>query len=316
MAPEGELKKRVARKLTKKRKEGQQVTMEIPERFKDGDDADEDCTAIHGGNAFMNQSVFGMIAAAGSQVDFNARFDAQSSDEEDETEPSSQSSELQVDKTQQGKSEKSSAKPDKHKRKFSENKLLRSIPRLGKSKSKSPRSPSSPVPEFPSEPAAPAIQVSRTMSNHAPVMSRMLEARAELSMRPSFDLPRNTPGGLDGEDEGGKGSSSLAKRLMEIFGFETAEDVIEGISPVFFAKPNTNSDRIPLLVIKECITSRLYVHYNQAHLFLCIFTKEICKLDFKIIESCLTLSRMKSSSPDTFRSRVEEIPNLTDTGFG
>jgi len=232
MAPEGEFKKRVAQKLTKKRKEGQQVTMEIPERFKDGDDADEDCTAVHGGNAFMNQSVFGMIAAAGSQVDFNARFDAQSSDEEDETEPSSQSSELQVDKTRQGKSEKVSSKSEKHKRKFSENKLLRSIPRLGKSKSKSPRSPSSPVPESSSEPAAPAIQVSRTMSNHAPVMSRMLEARAEMSMRPSFDLPRNTDGASDTEDEGGKGSSSLAKRLMEIFGFETAEDVIEGIPPV------------------------------------------------------------------------------------
>ncbi|TVY57926.1 Sterol 3-beta-glucosyltransferase [Lachnellula cervina] len=233
MAPEAELKKRVARKLTKKRREDHQVTMEIPERFRDGDDADEDCTAVHGGNPLMNQSVFGMIAAAGSQVDFNARFDAQSSDEEDESvDPSSQSSELQVDKTRQGKSEKASAKPEKHKRKFSENKLLRSLPRIGakaKSNSKSPRRPSSPVPESHFEPAAPAIEVSRsrTLSNHAPVMSRMLEARAELSMRPSFDLPRNTLGASSGEDEGGKGSSSLAKRLMEIFGFETAEDVIE-----------------------------------------------------------------------------------------
>ena len=58
--------------------------MEIPERFKDGDDADEDITLLPGATAYMNQSVFGMIAAAGSQVDFNARFDAQSSDEEDD----------------------------------------------------------------------------------------------------------------------------------------------------------------------------------------------------------------------------------------
>jgi len=283
MAPEGELKKRVARKLTKKRKEGYQVTMEIPERFKDGDDADEDCTAVHGGNPLMNQSVFGMIAAAGSQVDFNARFDAQSSDEEDESvDPSSQSSELQVDKTRQGKSEKESAQPEKHKRKFSENKILRSLPRLGakaKSNSKSPRRPSSPVPGSPSEPPAKEVSRSRALSNHAPVMSRMLEARAELSMRPSFDLPRHTLGASDGEDEGGKGSSSLAKRLMEIFGFETPEDVIEGVSSVTFTKPNTNSDRIPLLATEECITSRLHVHYDQAHLFLCIFTEEICKLD-------------------------------------
>jgi sterol 3beta-glucosyltransferase len=59
----------------------------------------------------------------------------------------------------------------------------------------------------------------------------MLEARAELSMRPSFDMPRTTEGAADAEDEGGKGSSSLAKRLKEIFGFDTAEDVIEGNSP-------------------------------------------------------------------------------------
>ncbi|TVY71189.1 Sterol 3-beta-glucosyltransferase [Lachnellula suecica] len=228
MAPEGELKKRVGRKLTKKRKEGHAVAMEIPERFKDGDDADEDCTALGGANPFMNQSVFGMIAAAGSQADFNARFDAQSSDEEDETEPSSQSSVLQVDKTRQKKLQDASAKPQKHKRKFSENKLMRSLSGLGtrsKSRSKpSPATPSSPGPESPSEPAAPAIQVSKT-PNHAPVMSRMLEARAELAMRPSFDMPRPTDG--DTGDEGGKGSSSLAKRLMEIFGFESPEDVIE-----------------------------------------------------------------------------------------
>jgi sterol 3beta-glucosyltransferase len=105
MAPDEDLKKRVARKLTKRRKEGHQATMEIPERFRDGDDADEDCTAMHGTNGYMNQSVFGMIAAAGSQVDFNSRFDAQSSDEEDDSgEPQTQSSDLQVNKTRKAPS--------------------------------------------------------------------------------------------------------------------------------------------------------------------------------------------------------------------
>ena len=113
MAPEEDLKKRMARKLTKRRKEGHQVTTEIPERFRDGEDADEDCTAPPESKAYMNQSVFGMIAAAGSQVDFNARFDAQSSDEEDDSGvPSSHNSEkdLQVPKSRRdkpaGKSEK------------------------------------------------------------------------------------------------------------------------------------------------------------------------------------------------------------------
>jgi sterol 3beta-glucosyltransferase len=232
MAPEGDNKKRLMRKLTKKRKEGHQVTMEIPEKFRDGDDADEDYATLAVGNAYMNQSVFGMIAAAGSQVDFNARFDAQSSDEEDDSiEPPSRESTggLKVEKTRQDKT----TKPEKHRRKFSENRLLRSLPRLGsrsKSKSKSsspPHSPSSPASDFPSEPVTPTIKLPRMASRDAPVMSRMLNAKAELAMRPSFDMPRSD---TEGGDNGKVGSSSLAKRLMEIFNFETPEDVIEGMS--------------------------------------------------------------------------------------
>jgi sterol 3beta-glucosyltransferase len=229
MAPEEDLKKRVARKLTKRRKEGHKVTVELPERFRDGDDVDEDCTAMHGANAYMNQSVFGMIAAAGSQVDFNARFDGQSSDEDDDSgEPSSQASDLQVEKPRRGKT---SPKPERHhRRKFSENRLLRSISGLGsKSKSKSsPKRSDTSTPESPSESKTPEVQEPRIPFNHAPVMSRMLEARAELSMRPSFDLQRtlDSPTSMDDSDEGV--SSNLAKRLQEIFQFEKAEDVIEG----------------------------------------------------------------------------------------
>ncbi|PVH87910.1 glycosyltransferase family 1 protein [Cadophora sp. DSE1049] len=224
--PEEDLKKRVARKLTKKRKEGRQVTMEIPERFRDGDDADEDCTALHGRNAYMNQSVFGMIAAAGSQVDFNARFDGPSSDEEDDGEPpASLTTELKVDKTRKGKLP---AKPEKnHRRKFSESKLLRSLSGMGRSKSKlSPSGSNSPSPSPSSEAVTPDAPVARTHSRDAPVMSRMLEAKAELSLRPSFDLPRprHTREGAVAEEQT---SSSLAKQLMDIFEFETAEDVIE-----------------------------------------------------------------------------------------
>jgi sterol 3beta-glucosyltransferase len=272
MAPEEDLKKRVARKLTKRRKEGHKVTMEIPERFRDGDDADEDCTALHGPNTYMNQSVFGMIAAAGSQVDFNARFDGQSSDEEDDSgEPSTHSSELQVEKPRRGKT---LAKPEHHKRKFSENKLLRSISGLGsKSKSKSTPKRSDPsTPESTNEFKTPEVHESRLPFNHAPVMSRMLEARAELSMRPSFDLPRTLDGSTPADDAGEEPSSSLAKRLREIFQFEKAEDVIEGRIGDILGHGHADLNRISLLVIKERSPSRLYVHYDQAYLFLCILT--------------------------------------------
>jgi sterol 3beta-glucosyltransferase len=229
MAPDEDLKKRVARKLTKRKKEGHQVTMEIPERFRDGDDADEDCTALHGANAYMNQSVFGMIAAAGSQVDFNSRFDQQSSDEDDDPgEPPSQSSGLRVEKTRR---RKESPKPEKsHRRKFSDVKLLRSLSGLGpRSKSKtSPKESSPSTSESALEPAAPKRLVDRFSSRDAPVMGRMLEARAELSMRPSFDLPRSTGVSTSLVSNGGEASSSLAQQLMDIFQFEKPEDVIEG----------------------------------------------------------------------------------------
>lgn len=275
MAPEEEVKKRVARKLTKKRKENQ-VNMEVPERFQDGDDADEDSSAIPGGNPLMNHSIFGLMVAVGSQVEVNSRFDAQSSDEEGDME---QSSELQVDKTRPVKADKAAGKPEKHhRRKFSEHRLLRSIPRLGSrsksssnSNSKSPRSESPHIPESSSEPTASEVQTPRTKPNHAPYMSRMLEARAELSMRPSSDIPRRSIGGLVGQDEDEKEPSNLAKKLMEIFGFETAEDVIEGMISGLLEDEHANSNRIPLLVTEECIASRLHVHYVQTHLFLRLF---------------------------------------------
>jgi len=234
MAPEDDLKRRVARKLTKKRREGHQVTMEIPDRFKDGDDAEDDCTAPPGTNPYLNQSVFGMIAAAGSQVDFNARFDGQSSDEEaDPGETSAQVSGIQVKKTRQGRPPATTApattsEPKRHRRKFSEHKLIRSLARLPsvRSKSKTPPTTDSPPPELHDGSSPPEIQVSR-MPTHTPVMSRMLEAKAEASLRPSFDLLREGSGLSD--DPKTKHSSSLAKRLMEIFEFEKAEDVIEGL---------------------------------------------------------------------------------------
>lgn len=275
MAPEEDLKKRVGRKLTKKRKEGRQATMEIPERFRDGDDADEDCTALHGRNAYMNQSVFGMIAAAGSQVDFNARFDGQSSDEDEDSgvPPASLTSELQVLKTR-----KLPVKPEKnHRRKFSESKLLRSLGSLGSKSKKEPKTPERPT-TVPSTESIPAKEppAPRTPTRDAPVMSRMLEARAEMSLRPSFDNPRHGPIREIPETEE-QASSSLAKQLMDIFEFEKAEDVIEGMTQLLLSRDKAKIYRIPVLAAEECLTSRLHVYHNKAYMFLRVPTTEICK---------------------------------------
>jgi sterol 3beta-glucosyltransferase len=235
MAPsEDDLKKRVARKLTKRRKEGHQVTMVMPERFNVGDDEEEDCTAPKGNNPYMNQSMFGLIAAAASTADFNSRFDAESSeeDEPEETTPREEKSEP-LPKTRRTPTASTTAgTTSKHRRKFSESKLLSSFSNLGRkgSKSKSSRKSSSSAepkheqPQEPDKPKPPAVQVTQPYARGEPVMSQMLAAKAELSQRPSFDMPRRS-----GErPDGGDSQSSLANRLMEIFEFDTAEEVIEG----------------------------------------------------------------------------------------
>lgn len=90
MAPEQDSGKKVGRKLIKKRKPQRSSSLQYPERLKVGNDEHEDVTAAKGMPAQqMNQSVFSMIAAAGSKVDFNARFEDGSSESEEETDPSS-----------------------------------------------------------------------------------------------------------------------------------------------------------------------------------------------------------------------------------
>lgn len=232
MAPEEDLKKRIGRRLARRRREGRRATLEFPERLQNGDDADEDCTAPDGQNMFMNQSVFGMIAAAGSQVDFNARFDGQSSDDEDESE------ERKSEKDTPEKGPQRTPLPSSQgRRKLSESRLLRTIPTISRKWSREQRPTStgatSPPPkpslstqqELPHETSQDALPPSPRL---APVMSQMLEARAELSQRPSFDSTRRSTEIADKEDPSSNTSASLAHKLMEIFNFEKPEEVIEG----------------------------------------------------------------------------------------
>ena len=124
-----------------------------------------------------------------------------------------------------------------HRRKFSDSKLLRSVPVLSRLATKSREkaaakaskekiqelddddSPMSPSPK------SPAIEITR-----APVMSRMLEARAEMAARPSFDLERLSGEYRDLPEDDDTGPTELAKKLRDIFEFDHPEEVIEGRS--------------------------------------------------------------------------------------
>ena len=253
--------RRVSRKLQKKRRDGlHSPTMELPDRFKDfGDEAEreEDVHpgAYGGGFMNMNQSIFGLIAAAGSRVDFTDRFEGQSSDEEGDGEGGHHRRDGHAPSPLGGRTsqttilpppEASASKgaPKSHRRKISDSRLLKSVPALGRIASRTKaklskgktlpdgqqqhhhvagdESPISPIPESDALESSGFLEPAG--AKLAPVMSRMLEARAEMAARPSFDLER-----LDTAGAAGDGSpTELAKKLMEIFEFDKPEEVIEG----------------------------------------------------------------------------------------
>lgn len=267
MAPlseDGLARRRVSKKLQKRRREDHHPTMELPDRLKDhGDDIDEDVLPPSQGPQMfmnMNQSIFGLIAAAGSNVDFNDRFEGQSSDEEDDADIGGKHKKIRekdqiAQTTVLKKAPSEKEKSEKGRRRLS-GQLLRSLPQLPRlataTRSKFRQSKSSGL--RPSESSAggedegegegegenssspivdsylPPLEVTKTdrEGRLAPVMSRMLEARAEMSSRPSFDLER-----LSGDHRRGDGEESqpsrLARQLKRIFEFDVAEEVIEGI---------------------------------------------------------------------------------------
>ncbi|RMJ12739.1 hypothetical protein CDV36_007610 [Fusarium kuroshium] len=233
------VKKRVSRKLHKRRREDLSATI-FPEPLQESDNSgDEDVVPTQGPPMFMNmnQSIFGLIAAAGSRVDFNDRFDGISSDDEESPEP----------KDRDGPSEdisktsvlKSPGKEKGHRRrKLSEHKLLRSLPALPKFHTKSKRHSSrlsapTEVADESSDASQSGISTPPTFAitrhdsygRQAPVMTRMLEAKAEMSSRPSFDLDRLSSD--VSQSSGSQEPQPLAKKLMEIFEFSEPEQVIE-----------------------------------------------------------------------------------------
>ena len=261
--------RRVSRKLQKKRRDGEHTpTLELPERLRDQADVEEEVLQPrgYGGGMFMNmnQSIFGLIAAAGSHAAFTDRFEAHSSDEDDDDHaehpmaktvggpalgPASSTDHALARTTVFPRHATAHVKSEsRHRRKISESRLLRSMSGLARltdklksSKSSKGKShdddiqeaaPADAASPLPSSDLAPSIEITRTESRTAPVMSRMLEARAKMEARPSFDLDRMADGPssrtADADaDAGETGPTELAKRLKDIFEFDRPEEVIE-----------------------------------------------------------------------------------------
>ncbi len=239
MAPQHDLHKMVGRKLTKKRKPLRASSVQYPARLKEGEDAQEDVTAARGEPAqHMNQSVFSMIAAAGSKVDFNARFEEEeSSDSDDENQASPvpttvdersnyPRTQMPLDEHHEDKFQRGS--PRTPQGKSAEHEGLHSLPKLDlrtiKEQNYMSQSLCLPSSERLDQQASPTGVTPRD----APVMSMMLEAQAGLTPSTSSLETRNTRVEDTHLAVGKDAPTGLANRLMEIFGFERPEEVISG----------------------------------------------------------------------------------------
>ncbi len=289
-AASSEEHRRTTRKLQKKRPDMPDSTPELPGPLQDSDDSADEQFPDHMATPMsvnMNQSIFGLIAAAGSRVDFNTRFDGNSSDEDEnkDTQPGAQGLSQTTVLPSSSKGQRHS-----HKKSRSKHRLLKSLATLPKLKSKAKRESSrlsapnlevggaTDEPSDSSEPSSqPTVALPRSSKRRPSVMSRMLEARAEMSSRPSFDTERTSSDMRAADD--GSDATLLARRLMEIFEFDEPEQVVEG-NILFLPFPDagyTCTDhlrRISLLALAERSSPRVSVHYCQTYLLLCIPTQE------------------------------------------
>ncbi|KAI1148161.1 glycosyltransferase family 1 protein [Nemania diffusa] len=252
-------RRRLSRRILKRHSEGRRPTLDFPDRFRDlRVDADEDVRPPSQGPSMlmnMNQSIFGLIAAAGSTVDFNDRFEGQSSDEDDNNEHGNGGDAKEKGKRRQREqianttilqksspSKEKDTTDEKHRRRIPRQ-LLQSLPQLPRlatrslsQRSKPPKPPhpagtsdpdhGTPTPPV-ADPQSPITEANTTDQGErlAPVMSRMLDARAEMSSRPSFDLEGLSRDLQAAGDE--TGPSALARKLKEIFEFDQLEEVVE-----------------------------------------------------------------------------------------
>ena len=242
MTGEGNEQRRVPRKLSKRPRYSHRLpSAHIPERLRGEEDAQEDVTAPAAGAPspaqYMNQSVFSMIAAAGSRTDFNARFDDSSESEEDqipEDEEEDDNDHMRQSQilprgpetntqplieprkgSNKLKEEDKQSKPDLPDRKILSS-FARRRPKEPSSSSSTPAALNSTIP-LPSEGNR---SLGTFTPRDAPMLTRMVEARAEFN--------NAEDGKVDNIRDRADSSPAtlLATRLMEIFGFAHPETVI------------------------------------------------------------------------------------------
>ena len=210
----------------------------LPERFKDGDDAKLDFTAPpkgmgsrDGNMHYMQQSLFGMIAAVGSRSDFRARFDDSSDGDEDDDSNEKQRKDLRpissnkdplLDQYADDPASKSAYDSEgrgrRHRRTTSENKLVQKLPGRDQKDYGASTPGGSPL-------LMPPRRARSVTPRAAPVLTRMVKAQNRFD---TASVPENPPSRPDSpsQERPQTSGSALSARLMEMFGFDKPEKVV------------------------------------------------------------------------------------------
>ncbi|KAF2422412.1 hypothetical protein EJ08DRAFT_653109 [Tothia fuscella] len=250
------------------------VSMDVPlpDRLKDqGDDEDKEDVTAATTNRYLNQSIFSLVAAAGSTVDFQSRFDENSdsgSDGEDDGRQGERRRSSDLSKTvpalrpqrETGMGDPGSgsgsggAGKAKHKRESSTSRLLKGMHKL---RLKPIRERKSSVSADDHMSTSQILQPPRSRprtthhqqehhheekeeeehepedsatSNDVPMLSRIIQAEAEMVASTMLADPSTAQDLQDmaksTSQKSSVGSGTLAKRLMDIFGFDEPENVI------------------------------------------------------------------------------------------
>lgn len=208
---------------------------QLPARLRFSEDAQEDVTApVRGTGApaqYMNQSIFGMIAAAGSRTDFNQRFDESSDSETERAGKEQRSIGRRVSKnTPKGDDDNEAladeSKPSdaRKKKRLSLQRLTQSVPKLSLRTSKVRQPP--PLTDQNSDNSGDEYTGD---PRDAPMMSRLLtaEAKFEASEEVAAEDSRSKKSLEKARNRAESSPATLlALRLKEIFDFEKPESVV------------------------------------------------------------------------------------------
>ncbi|KAF1830750.1 UDP-glucose:sterol glycosyltransferase [Decorospora gaudefroyi] len=240
---------RTSRKLSKTHKESRRasrgVSLDVPERFKYGDDAQEDVTAPRRTNTMsMNQSLFSMIARAGqqSQTDLGTMQEVDSGDSDDDGKRKapyrrldaaarlSRLSSANDFQAQPGDARDRMAEKRKHRRTLSENKLLRSLPKLRMPSRKDTRPEGQGVDQMSSSQFLPphlSPDESQTPSREQPAKAKPQSTTDEkLHVEKARGSGQKSRQGSSAGLAKSQAPVTLAKRIQQIFEFDEVEEVI------------------------------------------------------------------------------------------